>query len=185
MTARRIKLLMIVASIIIIGILIYFGFAIQNSQINYTLQYQFTSGKYLVKQNNYPKIIKIELNLDQMDDEVGKKILIDGNCFWEIVSFTVDNHQYDVCFKSHGDITNDRSVYFTCNKYIIDDEKVMITTNTMVTTNGNNWYHSSYSGFDEDGDRFGFSIEKDKIVGPDCVLEFDNVNRITLKKDNF
>lgn len=144
------------------------------------------SNQYYIEQSEYHESVTFELDLTKPQSEIGKIISIDNGCYLEIVSlaFIDTNEQYEIVFNSIGNTIKDINVIYTGNYYVKDGDKTFIETHTnFVSNDDENWYPSSWSGFSESGDSFGFSIDADKVKNKEkCSIEILNLNCIKFNK---
>mgnify|MGYP005797627921 FL=1 len=147
--------------------------------------YFFTSNEYTIEQSKSDKIIKFNLDLTNPEAEIDRKIEIDDNCYFEIVALQLQsNNQYTIVFESYGNNVDNPKYIYTANYYNFQNDKVFITSKTdLISNKDENWYYSSNTYFQDNGDSFGFNIESEIVKNKEnCVIEISNLNYIEFKK---
>ena len=138
--------------------------------------------------NDYQIVEEIEispivftLDMDNMENNVNKIIYANEDCDIRIQSFKLlPNNQYDIIFSTNGIFDKNGGIIFTGNSYI----DMLNHEPKLYTENNTYWYLSSIHRLAKDnGDYFGFSIDKNQIIGNKIILNLDGINKITIKKN--
>lgn len=173
----------IICGVVIFALLFIWFVYINNDYIQYCfngMNYQYYSNDYYLSQNIYQSTIDFYIDLNNMENEIGKKISIDESCYLEITNLRLlDNGQYDIIIQSHGVVNYNQSILYTANDYYQNG----IDTNTTFSTDDVIWYQSFKASIqNKDGDYFGYSIDKDKIIHKLCKVTVTNLNRLELNR---
>ena len=134
---------------------------------------------------NKVNLIKSLNYLTNPEAEIDRKIEIDDNCYFEIVALQLQsNNQYTIVFESYGNNVDNPKYIYTANYYNFQNDKVFITSKTdLISNKDENWYYSSNTYFQDNGDSFGFNIESDIVKNKEnCMIEISNLNYIEFKK---
>lgn len=175
----------IIILFIIVFLLILVGFSYKRIYIfKDGLQYQFSSNEYTISQTNYDKEIYFNIDLNNIKNEINKKIDIEKDCFLQIIDISYYADQYEIMFESHGTYNYEKGLLYTANKYnFYGDNKFSIENVSMLTSNGMNWYSSSKTHIiNKYGDSFSYSISKDSISNNHVYLTLSNLNIIQFEK---
>ena len=120
------------------------------------------------------------LDMDDLKSNEDKIVYASDKCVIKIHSFKLlNNDQYDIVFSTKGEFNKNGGIIFTGNSYqdVLNHEPKLYTEDNIY------WYLSSIHRFaNENGDYFGFSIEKDKIIGNKIILNLDGINKISINK---
>lgn len=154
-------------------------------QRTHEFYYFFTSNKYMIKQSDTNKTISFTVDLTNPEDEIGKKIVITDNCYFEIIDLKLQNNgQYTILFKNYGNKSSNPKFIYTANYYDFQDDKVYIKGKANLTSNEDEkWYRSSWTSFQDNGDSFGYNIESDMVKNKEnCFIEISNLNYVEFVK---
>lgn len=142
----------------------------------------------IISSNDYQIVEEIKitpivftLDMENMRSNVNKIIYADEDCNIKIQSFKLlPNNQYDIIFSTNGKFNKNGGIIFTGNSYI----DMLNHEPKLYTENNTYWYLSSIHRLAKNnGDYFGFSIDKSQIIGNKIILNLDGIIKITIIKN--
>ena len=153
----------------LIVILVIAGVLWRNGTIGiwrYGMAFLETDSSYIVRSRElYNLNIEMQIDLNNLDSNVGKIIYNDGECKIEIKSVSYENGDYKVYFKSYGKYDRKGGILISPISHTNDSLKqdVFIQTNVDDDLNylGKLYYSSSLLKY---GDEYGFTILSSDIL---------------------